>query len=101
MNNDLASSGEFQGISRASKALITRAHLEMDIRIEHAGRSIKSFLEDDFSQVLTDPGADSHMERFRSFLYTFYVAKYGYWPPMKAKKDQVALPKGSLHLNVL
>ena len=93
MNNDLASSGEFQGISRASKALITRAHLEMDIRIEHAGRSIKSFLEDDFSQVLTDPGADSHMERFRSFLYTFYVAKYGYWPPMKTKKAKAPFPK--------
>ena len=93
MNNDLSGSGEFRDISRASKALITRAHLEMDIRIEHAGRSIKSFLEDDFSQALTDPGASSHMERFRSFLYTFYVAKYGYWPPMKAKKTKSPFPK--------
>ena len=80
-------------ISRASKALITRAHLEMDIRVENAGRSISTFLEDDFSRLPLDPSALSHLERFRSFLHSFYVAKYGYWPPQKPKKKANTFPR--------
>ena len=65
----------------------------MDIRIEHAGRSITNFLEDILSKLPLDSGVLLHLERFRSFLHGFYVAKYGYWPPLKPKKHTQAFPK--------
>ena len=65
----------------------------MDIRIEHAGRSITTFLEDDLSKAPLDSTALLHLERFRSFLLGFYVAKYGYWPPIRPKKRNNPYPK--------
>ncbi|KAL9123241.1 MAG: hypothetical protein Q9187_000222, partial [Circinaria calcarea] len=65
---------EFEAVSRTSKALITRAHLEMDIRLDHVGKSLGNFLEDDLSEAylgLPDE-ARGHLERFRSFLHSFY-----------------------------
>lgn len=113
MNNDLASSAEFevsitrtvklhylmsaQFTSRTSKALITRAHLEMDLRLEHAGRALGTFLEDELSGACLGLGQDAraHLERFRSFLHSFYVQKYGYWPPPQPKRYCNTLPKST------
>lgn len=70
-------------ISRMTKALINEATLEMDVRLEHAERQLTNFLEEELSTAglgLGD-GARAHLDRFRSFLHTFYVAKFGYWPP--------------------
>lgn len=78
-----------------SKALITRAHLEMDLRLEHAGKALGNFLEDDMSGSYLGLGQDArvHLERFRSFLHSFYVQKYGYWPPPQKNRHSKALPK--------
>ena len=78
-----------------SKALITRAHLEMDLRLEHAGQALSNFLEDDMSGSYLGLSQDAraHLERFRSFLHSFYVQKYGYWPPPQTKRHSKALPK--------
>ncbi|MCJ1477516.1 hypothetical protein MMC13_006188 [Lambiella insularis] len=83
MNDDLVSSTEFSSISKTTKALITRAHLEMDIRLERASKSLGTFLEDEIpgSHVGLPFEAQKHLERFRSFLHSFYVQKTGYWPP--------------------
>lgn len=84
-----------QFVSRSSRALILRAHLEMDLRLEHAGRSMGSFLEDDLSGTYLGLGheAQAHLERFRCFLHSFYVGKYGYWPPAPVQRKSTALPK--------
>ena len=79
----LVSSDEFISVSLTTKALITRANLEMELRLERASFSITSFMEDDLSGPylgLSDP-ALRHSERFRSFLFSFYVQQHGYWPP--------------------
>lgn len=55
----------------------------MDARLEQCGKSVGSFLEDELSSThlpLTS-SARSHLERFRSFLQAYYVAKLGYYPP--------------------
>ncbi|KAL8693823.1 MAG: hypothetical protein Q9218_001423 [Villophora microphyllina] len=95
MSNELSSSAEFELVSRQSKALITRAHLEMDLRLEHAGRSLGNFLEDDLSGAHfgLSPVARAHLDRFRSFLHSYYVARYGYWPPTRVNQASAALPK--------
>ncbi|KAL9590475.1 MAG: hypothetical protein Q9203_000703 [Teloschistes exilis] len=107
MADQLPSSGEFelylqsliglQLVSRQSKALITRAHLEMDLRLEHAGRSLGNFLEDDLSgdHFGLSPVARAHLDRFRSFLHSFYVARHGYWPPTRVNPVSAALPKST------
>jgi hypothetical protein len=90
-----ASDDVLQYISRTSQALISRAHLEMDLRLERAGASLGNFLEDDLSGTYLGLGKDAqlHLERFRSFLHTFYVGKHGYWPPTPLDNSSSALPK--------
>ncbi|KAI4206613.1 MAG: hypothetical protein LQ346_001003 [Caloplaca aetnensis] len=95
MSQDLPFSSEYEFVSRQSKALITRADLEMDVRLEDAGRSLGNFLEDDLSGAYLGlaPAARIHLDRFRSFLHSFYVGKYGYWPPTRPNTTSAALPK--------
>ena len=88
----LAFSDEFMDVSPTTKALITRANLEMELRLERASTSIVNFMEDDLgaSYLGLSELALRHLERFRSFLLSFYVQQHGYWPP---KKMQSAVGK--------
>ena len=82
-----------QAQSRLTKALITRASLEMDIELSRTTRVLRDFLEDDLSSAylgLTE-GARYHLDRFRSFLHSFYVDKFGYWPPPRGTTFSKAL----------
>lgn len=67
----------------------------MDLRLERAGASLGNFLEDDLSGTYLGLGKDAqlHLERFRSFLHTFYVGKHGFWPPTALDRSSSALPK--------
>ena len=67
----------------------------MDLRLEHAGKALGNFLEDELSGTYLGLGQDArvHLERFRSFLHSFYVQKYGYWPPPQPKRNCKTLPK--------
>jgi hypothetical protein len=70
-------------MSRTSRALITRSRLEMDVRLQDAGRILGSFLSDDLSDAHLglSSGGRTHLDKFRSFLQSYYVAKLGYYPP--------------------
>lgn len=83
MNDSLCLSGEFDGVSQVTKALITRAYLEMDLHLGRITRALSSFLEEELSSAYLglSSGARAHLDRFRTFLHCFYVAKFGYWPP--------------------
>ena len=74
---------------------MSRAHLEMDLRLERAGTSLGNFLEDDLSGTYLGLAKEAHLhlERFRTFLHTFYVGKHGYWPPTVLNRNSSALPK--------
>ncbi|KAF2815012.1 uncharacterized protein BDZ99DRAFT_435071 [Mytilinidion resinicola] len=83
MNDRLCLSPEFDQIRRVTKALITRAYLEMDLHLGRVAAALSHFLEDDLStsNLGLSQGARAHLDRFRSFLQSFYVEKFGYWPP--------------------
>ncbi|KAF2501266.1 hypothetical protein BU16DRAFT_522255 [Lophium mytilinum] len=83
MNDRLCLSPEFEHIRRVTKALITRAYLEMDLHLGRVAAALSHFLEDDLSasNLGLSQGARAHLDRFRSFLQSFYVEKFGYWPP--------------------
>lgn len=64
----------------------------------HLGRvsiALSRFLKEDLSPTylgLTD-GARQHLDRFRRFLHSFYVEKFGYWPPPRGVSFPKALYK--------
>lgn len=66
----------------------------MDLRLERAGASLGTFLENDLSGALgLGKEAQLHLERFRSFLHTYYVGQHGYWPPTPLNGGSSGLPK--------
>jgi hypothetical protein len=83
MNDQLDFSPEFNDISRTTKALITRSYLEMDLHLGRVSRALRTFLEEELAPAhlgLPKP-ARNHLDRFRSFMQSYYVNKLGYWPP--------------------
>ena len=70
----------------------------MDLRIDRAGKSLGAFLEDDLSAAHLGLGKEArvHLDSFRSFLHSFYVAKHGYWPPPQIKHNSSALSRSIL-----
>lgn len=82
-------------MSRTSRALVTRSRIEMDMRLENCGRDLGSFLSDDLSEahIGLPPAARAHLDRFRSFLQSYYVAKLGYYPPASCEGRSASFPK--------
>ncbi|KAF4635000.1 hypothetical protein G7Y89_g3101 [Cudoniella acicularis] len=91
----LIASPGFEFISITSRALITRSRLEMDMRLDVCGRKMESFLLDDLSDAhLGLPsGARAYLDKFRSFLHSYYIAKLGYYPPTSGEAGNAAFPK--------
>ncbi|EOD43030.1 hypothetical protein UCRNP2_10291 [Neofusicoccum parvum UCRNP2] len=85
MNETLFLSAGHEPIPRVTKALITRAYLEMDLHLSRVSKAVSTFLESELSpsNLGLPQGPRAHLERFRSFLHSFYVDKFGYWPPPK------------------
>ncbi|KAF1913879.1 hypothetical protein BDU57DRAFT_541253 [Ampelomyces quisqualis] len=83
MGDSISLSPEYMPISRLTKALITRAHLEVDLHLDRVKRALATFLSQDFSptHLGLSHGARNHLNRFQRFLHDFYAEKFGYWPP--------------------
>lgn len=67
----------------------------MQVRLERAGRSLSSFLEDDLSASCPNLTKEAlhHLERFRSFLHSHYAVQNCYWPPQAARPGSTAFPQ--------
>jgi hypothetical protein len=55
----------------------------MDVRLERVAKSLTTFFDNDLSGTYLDlsRAAKVHMDRFRSFLHTYYIESHGFWPP--------------------
>lgn len=55
----------------------------MDARLDKASATLENFLDEELSEahVGVSSGIRAHLERFRSFLLSFYSTKFGYYPP--------------------
>lgn len=64
-----------------------RARRILNRRVEHATEVLHQFLDEDLSETnLGLPsGARAHLERFRSFLLSYYTVREGYYPPRQFK----------------
>jgi len=66
--------------------------------MDHCGRILGSFLSDDLSEAhigLPD-GARIHLDKFRSFLHSHYIAKFGFYPPVSSASGYAAFPVSTL-----
>ncbi|KAJ9500540.1 hypothetical protein H2202_003756 [Exophiala xenobiotica] len=87
----LRSSVEYAMISPKSKALISRAKLELDDRLSRTNESVVNFFDDKVSDSflgLPQP-ARAHLERFCAFLREIYVGRYGCWPPPNFEEESI------------
>ncbi|KAH9868584.1 hypothetical protein J1614_007656 [Plenodomus biglobosus] len=99
MNESLFLSPEYAANSRLTKALFTRAHLEVDLRLSRVSTALGGLLQEDLSPAylgITD-SARSHLNLFRQFLHGFYVEKFGYWPPPQGVSFPKALYKSMFY----
>src|SRR6266536_2998832 len=67
----------------------------MDMRLDHTGRRLSSFLSDDLSEAHLglSVSARAHLDKFRSWLQSYYVAKLGYYPPASCEAGSASFPK--------
>jgi len=87
MHERLDLSPDYRELSNITKALVTRASLEMDLHMSRVTRALGSFLEEELSANrlgLTKP-ARNHLDAFRCFLQTFYMEQLGYFPPSSSE----------------
>ena len=74
---------EFRDVSLVTRALLERAHLELQIRIQDAEDRLATFNFDSIwpAQSAQAPYARVAFDRFRRFLKQFYETIYKSWPP--------------------
>ncbi|KAM0374691.1 hypothetical protein ACHAPY_008311 [Fusarium culmorum] len=79
----------FMELGPATRKLIRKRHLELDHRMTRSSMMLRTFLDDELSEahLSVAAGARAHLERFRSFLLSFYTAKLGYYPPAGTDAD--------------
>lgn len=67
----------------------------MDMRLDYCGRRLGTFLEEDLSDAHLglSSAARAHLDKFRSFLQSHFVAKLGYYPPTSCTDKSAAFPK--------
>jgi len=82
-HREINSSLEYTTLNKTTQSLILESRLEMDMRLARASMSIETFFGDDLSGNFLglSQAARDHFDRFRSFLHSFYIEKYGFWPP--------------------
>ncbi|KAL7934983.1 hypothetical protein V8C35DRAFT_300362, partial [Trichoderma chlorosporum] len=92
MHDRLFHTSEYQLVSAASRTLVRRARLEMNAMLQKTANRLRSFLDEELSETnLGIPaGTRAHLERFRSFLLSFYSAKLGYYPPKTFTADLIS-----------
>lgn len=83
MHDSLDLGPDHTELSNMTKALLTRASLEMDLHLSRVMRAVGSFLEEEFGidRLGLSKPARAHLDRFRCFLSTHYMERLGYFPP--------------------
>ncbi|CAJ0553375.1 Ff.00g118870.m01.CDS01 [Fusarium sp. VM40] len=83
MSEYLLDSPGFEELGTTTRKLLRKCHIELDCRMTRSSAMLRTFLDDELSEahLSVAAGARSHLERFRSFLLSFYATKLGYYPP--------------------
>ncbi|KAF7897548.1 hypothetical protein EAF00_005776 [Botryotinia globosa] len=95
MCEKLHNSPGFESLSRQDRVFISRARLEMDLRLDTCGKMLSGFLTEELADTYLQlsPDAQSHLEKFREFLQRYYTAKLGSYPPLASRSGSGAFSK--------
>ncbi|QSZ34916.1 hypothetical protein DSL72_007778 [Monilinia vaccinii-corymbosi] len=95
MSEKLHNSPGFESLSVQDRAFISRARLEMDLRLDTCGKMLSNFLTEDLFDIYLQlsPAAESHLEKFRAFLQKYYASKLGSYPPLASRSGTGAFAK--------
>ncbi|KAI9646201.1 hypothetical protein NHQ30_005641 [Ciborinia camelliae] len=98
MCEKLHNSPGFEFLRRQDRAFISRARLEMDLRLDTCGNMLNDFLAEELSDtyLYLSPAAQSHLEKFRAFLQKYYAAKHGSYPSLASRSGSGAFSKSLL-----
>ena len=82
-----------QYLSDESKLLVNQARLGMDNRLQNICKSVGVFFEHELSSGFLGlpQAARDHLDRFRSFLHTYYIEQHGFWPPNRFEEEVIQL----------
>lgn len=83
MHERLDLSPDYRELSNYTRALVTRASLEMDLHLTRVTRALGCFLEEELGTdcLGLSKQARQHLDRFRCFLHSYYMEQFGYFPP--------------------
>ncbi len=78
-------------MSDSSKNLIRQGRQEVDGRLERLSASIHLFFENELTSSSwgLHRAARDHLDRFRSFLHSYYIEQHGFWPPKRFDDEVV------------
>ncbi|ELR10073.1 hypothetical protein VC83_09044 [Pseudogymnoascus destructans] len=83
MHDEIIQSPEYKSISDTTRSILTHAHTELLSRLTRTSASLSTFLADELSPTHLGLTAASrtHLDRFRSFLTTYWISALGSYPP--------------------
>ncbi|OBT40854.1 hypothetical protein VE00_09533 [Pseudogymnoascus sp. WSF 3629] len=83
MHDEIIQSPEYKSISDTTRSILTHAHTELHTRLTRTSTSLSSFLTTELSPTHLGLTAASrtHLDRFRSFLTTYWISALGSYPP--------------------
>jgi hypothetical protein len=78
-------------VSDSSRKLIRQGRREVDTRLERLSASIHQFFENELTSGTWGlyRAARDHLDRFRSFLHSYYIEQHGFWPPKRFDDEVV------------
>lgn len=74
---------------------MANSRFELHMRLDNCGRILSTFLSDEISETMLGlPSfARDHLDKFRSFLQMYHIAKHGYYPPQGPDDTSASFPK--------
>lgn len=85
-------------MSIETKKTIGQEKNDLDSRFDAATDMLTSFLDNELSEshLGIPSGARAHLERFRSFLLSYYTTRFGYYPPREFSPSTCSVMRDEL-----
>ena len=96
MYNRLETTSDFRFVSPITRALLERASLEVQVRVQSCEDRLSDFDFEDMWPMMSSqpPPARTSFERLRRFFAQYYLDAVGMWPPTAPEGEEQWLTRG-------
>jgi hypothetical protein len=96
MYNRLESTADFRFVTPITRALLERASLEVQVRVQNCEDRLSDFDFGDMWPLMSSepPPARGGFERLRKFFSQYYLDAFGIWPPASPTGEEQWLTRG-------